>query len=126
MFIRNLYAIKDVKTGFSDPCVQLNDAAAGRSFERSIPHIADELGVPVSDLQLWRIGRYDVDSGQLLPDNPALLVDGAMLLSPNVVNVCASDDVSVDSCASCECNGCPESCTQCTPCVLRSEVCSDA
>ena len=89
MFIRNLYAIKDIKIGFSDPCVQLNDAAACRSFERSIPHIAEELSVPVSDLQLWRIGRYDVDSGQLLPDNPALLVDGAMLFSPKEVNACA-------------------------------------
>ena len=28
MFYRSLYAIKDVKSGFSDPCVQVNDAAA--------------------------------------------------------------------------------------------------
>lgn len=92
MFVRNLYAIKDIKTGFSDPCVQLNDAAAGRSFERSIPRIADELQVPISDLQLWRIGRYDVDSGQLIPDNPSLLVDGAMLSLPKEVNFCAESE----------------------------------
>lgn len=79
MFVRSLYAIKDVKSGFSDPCVQVNDAVAGRGFERSVPRMADDLGVPVSDLQLWRIGAYDVDSGQLLPDNPVLLIDGATL-----------------------------------------------
>lgn len=79
MFVRSLYAIKDVKSGFSDPCVQVNDAVAGRGFERSVPHMADDLGVPVSDLQLWRIGAYDVDSGQLIPENPVLLFDGANL-----------------------------------------------
>lgn len=79
MFVRKLYAIKDVKSGFSDPCVQVNDAVAGRGFERSVPHMADDLGVPVSDLQLWRIGAYDVDSGQLIPENPVLLIDGANL-----------------------------------------------
>lgn len=79
MFVRNLYAIKDIKSGFSDPCVQVNDAVAGRGFERSVPDLADRLGVPVSDLQLWRIGCYDVDSGQLVPENPVLLIDGASL-----------------------------------------------
>lgn len=79
MFVRTLYAIKDVKSGFSDPCVQVNDSVAGRGFERAVPHMADEIGVPVADLQLWRIGSYDVDSGQLIPENPVLLIDGASL-----------------------------------------------
>lgn len=79
MFIRSLYAIKDVKSGFSDPCVQVNDAVAARSFERQVPHMADELGIPVSDFQLWRVGQFDVDAGMLVPDTPVLLLDGASL-----------------------------------------------
>lgn len=79
MFIRSLYAIKDVKSGFSDPCVQVNDAVAARSFERQVPHMADELGIPVSDFQLWRVGQFDVDAGMLVSDTPVLLLDGASL-----------------------------------------------
>ncbi|AXF53147.1 MAG: nonstructural protein [Microviridae sp.] len=122
MFVRILYAIKDIKTGFSDPCVQLSDAAACRSFERSIPRIAEQLQVPVSDLQLWRIGRYDVDSGQLIPDNPVLLVDGAMLSCAPAPVPAPAEPSDFDCCDDCECNGCPESCKQCDPCCCHTEV----
>lgn len=79
MFIRNLYAIKDVKSGFCDPCVQHNDAVAGRGFTVQARRMADELGIPLRDLQLWRVGVYDQDSGKLLPEEPVLLVDGATI-----------------------------------------------
>lgn len=79
MFYRSLYAVKDVKSGFSDPCVQVNDAVAARSFERQIPKMSESLGIPVSDFQLWRVGQFDMDSGLLRPENPELILDGATL-----------------------------------------------
>lgn len=85
MFVRNFYALKDVKSGFSDPCTQPNDAVAARSFERQIPHMSDELGIPVSDFQLWRIGQFDVDSGMLIPGTPELILDGATLFRKDVM-----------------------------------------
>ena len=84
MFVRSLYAIKDVKSGFSDPCTQTNDAVAARSFERQVPVMSADLGIPLSDFQLWRVGQFDVDSGVLIPGNPELLLDGAALLRKDV------------------------------------------
>lgn len=81
MFYRSLYAIKDVKSGFSDPCVQVNDAVAARSFERQVPRLSQDLGIPLSDFQLWRVGQFDMDSGLLRPENPELILDGASLRS---------------------------------------------
>lgn len=87
MFVRSLYAIKDVKSGFSDPCIQVNDAVASRSFERQVPRLSDHLGIPTSDFQLWRIGQFDVDSGMLIPDTPELLLDGATFFRKDVTSV---------------------------------------
>ena len=96
MFVRNMYAIKDVKSGFSDPCTQVNDAVAARSFERQIPLLSDQLGIPVTDFQLWRCGKFDCDSGMLIPETPELLVDGAAILRKDVISdeepECSSTD----------------------------------
>lgn len=79
MFYSSLYAIKDVKSGFSDPCIQVNDAVAARSFELQVPILSQHIGIPLSDFQLWRVGQFDVDSGLLRPETPELLLDGASL-----------------------------------------------
>ena len=97
MFVRSLYAIKDVKSGFSDPCTQVNDAVAARSFERQVPGMSDDLGIPLSDFQLWRIGEFDIDSGMLLPASPELLLDGATLFRKDVISHEESECPSSDS-----------------------------
>lgn len=97
MFTRNLYAIKDVKSGFTDPCTQVNDAVAARSFERQIPHMSDQLGIPVSDFQLWRCGKFDCDSGMLIPETPELLLDGAAILRKDVISDEEPERTSTDS-----------------------------
>ena len=86
MFVRSLYAIKDVKSGFSDPCTQVNDAVAARSFERQAPDMASQVGVPLADLQLWRCGKFDCDSGMLIPETPELLLDGAAIFRKDVIS----------------------------------------
>lgn len=85
MFVCSLYAIKDVKSGFSDPCTQANDAVAARSFERQAPDLASQVGIPLSDLQLWRCGKFDCDSGMLVPETPELLLDGAAFFRKEVI-----------------------------------------
>lgn len=98
MFVRNLYAIKDVKSGFSDPCTQVNDAVAVRAFVLQVPRLADDLDIPLSDFQLWRIGQLDVDSGMLIPDTLELLLDGATYFRKDVT----PDEESERSCSDCE------------------------
>lgn len=97
MFVRSLYAIKDVKSGFSDPCTQVNDAVAARSFERQIPLLSDQLGIPLTDFQLWRCGKFDCDSGKVIPDTPELLLDGAAILRKDVTPDAESECSSTDS-----------------------------
>lgn len=97
MFVRSLYAIKDVKSGFCDPCTQLNDAVAARSFERQAPQFADQLGIPVSDFQLWRCGKFDCDSGMLISETPELLLDGAAILRKEVISDEEPERSSTDS-----------------------------
>lgn len=97
MFVRSLYAIKDVKSGFSDPCTQVNDAVAARAFEGQIHSISVNLGIPVSDFQLWRLGQFDVDSGMLIPCTPELILDGATLFRKDVITDEESECSSIDS-----------------------------
>lgn len=96
MFTQNLYAIKDIKSGFSDPCTQVNDAVAVRSFTQQIHTISANLGIPVSDFQLWRCGKFDSDSGMLVPETPELLLDGAAIFRKDVISdeepECSSDE----------------------------------
>lgn len=87
MFVRSLYALKDIKTGFSDPITQPNDAVAVRSFERSALDLSQQFGIPLCDLQLWRIGEMDLDSGTLISSTPELLVEGATLFRKDVTSV---------------------------------------
>ena len=85
MFVRNLYAIKDIKSGFSDPCTQVNDAVAARSFVQQIPKLSENFGIPVTDFQLWRCGKFDIDSGMLIPDTPEVLIDGSAIFRKDVM-----------------------------------------
>lgn len=84
MFTKPLYAIKDVKSGFCDPCTQVNDAVAVRSFCSQIRSISDDLGIPVRDFQLWHVGRFDSDSGEVITEVPCIIFDGASLLEKEV------------------------------------------
>lgn len=96
MFVRSLYAIKDVKSGFTDPCTQVNDSVAARSFEGQVYDLSERFMIPVSDFQLWRVGQFDLDSGILTSSVPELLVDGASLFRKDVTSVeeskCSSSD----------------------------------
>lgn len=78
--ILTLYAVKDVKAGFSDPVSLRSDAEALKVFSDFVSDIfanPDKYFVPVRDFQLWRLGLFDLDSGFISCDNPALVADGA-------------------------------------------------
>lgn len=75
--IVNLYAMRDIKSNFMAPTVSMNDAVAMRSFESAIEQSQGELFTHRSDFQLFRIGKYDMDKGQLIPEEiPVLIMDG--------------------------------------------------
>lgn len=73
----NVYAMRDLKSGFLTPAVDQNDAMAARNFASSIQCSEGVLFTHKSDFQLYRIGAYDTDLGVINPEDfPVLVADG--------------------------------------------------
>lgn len=62
-----LYAIRDIKTGFMTPTMDINDESAVRNFYHSVQNSEGILYTFASDFSLFRIGEFDSDSGQIVP-----------------------------------------------------------
>lgn len=63
----NMYAIRDVKTGFLTPTVDLNDASAARNFAHACMSKGSLFFSHPGDYELYQIATYDSDSGQIEP-----------------------------------------------------------
>lgn len=73
----NVYAMRDLKSGFLTPTVDQNDAMAARNFASSIQRSEGVLFTHKSDFQLYRIGEFDTDLGVINPEDfPVLVADG--------------------------------------------------
>lgn len=66
--IFNIYAIKDLKTGFLPPTVEYNDNAAIRGFEHGCKQVNSLFYTHPGDYQFWKLGSYDTESGELFSD----------------------------------------------------------
>lgn len=72
--ISGVYALKDVKVGFWKPFTQPNDAVAKREFDNLVNGSADTFIVQnYQDLELYKIGSYDDETGVLTSDVQYLL-----------------------------------------------------
>lgn len=66
--IYGVYAIRDLKTGFLTPTVDVNDQSAMRNFEHAVVSHPDSLFFShPEDYTLFKLGEYDSDLGKLLP-----------------------------------------------------------
>lgn len=82
-----VYSIRDVKTGFMTPTVEISDEAAARNFAHAVSHSEGILNSFVQDFSLYKIGGFDDSDGVLLPLNPPILVvDG-----PNAMRMLMSE-----------------------------------
>lgn len=76
--VYGMYAIQDVKTGFMAPICDMTDMSAARNFESTLIQAKGTYGTHAQDFRLYRVGDFDVDSGELKPVVPIQLVyDGA-------------------------------------------------
>lgn len=74
----NIYAIRDVKTGFMTPTTDLNDEAARRNFIHAVWNTEGVLHSFCSDFDLYCLGQYDTDSGAIVPETaPVHILSGA-------------------------------------------------
>ena len=63
-----LYAIKDVKAGYQSPQEFVNDEVAIRAFKMATSDPRTMLGQVPADFELWKIGEFDLQTGELKSD----------------------------------------------------------
>ena len=74
-----IYAIRDIHTGFMSPTVDQNDACAMRNFVHAVRNPSSLMNSHTADYQLFQLGTYDVDTGEIVPCVPRLVVAGSSL-----------------------------------------------
>ncbi|UPW41132.1 nonstructural protein [Sigmofec virus UA08Rod_5433] len=73
--------MRDVKTGFMSPTMDLSDDSAIRNFAHSVGNSEGILFSFVQDFSLYRIADFDTDTGVLSPISPVIqLIDGPAAL----------------------------------------------
>ncbi|ALS03451.1 VP5 [Gokushovirus WZ-2015a] len=77
----NVYAIRDVHTGFLSPTFEINDAVAMRNFSHAVQQSESVLFTHASDYSLYRIGVFNSDTGRIDPEDlPVLVCEGCDVL----------------------------------------------
>lgn len=79
-----LYAVRDRKTGFLSPMVDTNDEAAKRNFAFAVQSSQPMFLAFPDDYELYRIGEYDTDSGEVFSVLPTHLCSARSLLVKDV------------------------------------------
>lgn len=76
MISYSVYSIRDVRTGFLTPTVEINDDVAMRNFAHAVCTGDTVFWSHAADFALYRIGSFDVDTGRLTPEQlPVLLYE---------------------------------------------------
>ena len=60
-----VFAIRDSKVGFMAPTVEQNAPAAVRNFEHAVQNSASLMNSHPGDYDLYQIGTFDSDSGEI-------------------------------------------------------------
>lgn len=78
----NLYAIRDVYSGFGAPFAERDDRSAVRGFSYSINHDNGLMNFQPKDFSLFGIGKFDTVKGTIEAyDVPVMIVEALSLVS---------------------------------------------
>lgn len=76
-----IYSIRDVKTGFMSPTIDVNDDSAARNFFHAVSTSDGILFTYASDFALYKLGNFDSDSGAITEAPvPVLVAEGSQAL----------------------------------------------
>lgn len=79
----SLYSVRDRKSTFMDPVPMVSDGVAIRNFVELLRIVKsssfDEVKVPYTDLELYRLGTFELASGVIAPEMPTLLATSAII-----------------------------------------------
>lgn len=70
----SVYSIRDVKSGFLTPTVEINDDVACRNFSHAIQTGDSVFRTHARDFALYRIGTFDVETGYIGNEGLPILV----------------------------------------------------
>lgn len=80
-----VYSYRDNKTSFGQIWYDHNDEAAKRGFAMMMNTPSGIMGFAPADFDLFRIGTFDSDNGQLVPDWPIVyLCNGNAVIERSV------------------------------------------
>lgn len=66
--IYKIFAIKDVKVGFMQPFMQVNEGVAVREFKNLVNSANSVVSVNYTDMELYCLGTYNLDTGAIESD----------------------------------------------------------
>lgn len=99
MKIVPVISIHDALIGYKNIIIEHNTATAVRGFTNSIRcqlDAADGSAIDVRDLSLYHVGDFNLETGEIIPCEPKLLVTGTDIFSfwkqEIAVNSYSSDD----------------------------------
>lgn len=72
-----VYAVRDSFVGFGIPVIRDNDAVASRSFEFDCNRSDSPYTVKPECYQLFHIGDYDTDTGDIIGCSPRMVISAA-------------------------------------------------
>lgn len=79
----SLYSVRDRKSTFMDPVPMVSDGVAIRNFRELLVSVkdsdSDEVMVPYTDLELYKLGSIDLVSGLISPEMPVLLATSSLI-----------------------------------------------
>lgn len=86
----SLYCVRDRKSNFMDPVPLISDGVAVRSFAELLRSVknsdSSEFQIPYTDLELYRVGFFDLVSGVIAPEMPTLLATSSLIDDGGVVD----------------------------------------
>lgn len=75
--IYGVFCIRDAKTGFMTPTIDLNSESAIRNFAHSLVAAPSVVTTFSQDFDLYQLGAFDSESGDLVPcSTPAFVLSG--------------------------------------------------
>ncbi|UPW41154.1 nonstructural protein [Sigmofec virus UA08Rod_5349] len=75
--ILSVYSIRDCKSGFLRPSVDINDLVAIRAFSHAVVNSPDVLSSYCKDFDLYQIATFDDETGEISPIfPPAHIISG--------------------------------------------------
>lgn len=75
--ITNVYAMRDSLQGFLQPTFDLNDNLAKRNFSFALTRKDTLLYARKQDFDLFKIGSYNSDTGEIISIIPEMILQGA-------------------------------------------------